>query len=352
MIWAIMTCRRRAHGLSASVVLTALTLSTACAGGPAGPPPPASPVVDAVVVAGPVCQPGAERTEVAFPDAALERAVRATLGATPDDPLTCGRLAEVTRLHAVDAGISDLSGIENLVRLGELHVYGHNSIRDVAPLAQLTALSDLNLARNQIADVTHLAALRTLTSLDLYGNPVRDVAPLGGLTGLVRVRIGSGVELTNLEALAALTRLSRLELVDDAVANLDALASLTQLTRLSLQNNAHLTDLTPLAGLANLEILELGMTSVSDISPIGGLPRLTTLGLAGTRVSDLGPLMGVFGLTRLDLRGDMLVSDVQPLLFHPAFGAGDSVRLEGSGVSCTDVAALEAKGVVVISTCR
>lgn len=337
---------------SRALTLAALALATACAGSPGGGttvaldpgPPDARP--------GPVCRAGSEQERVTFPDAGLDRAVRAALGVAADEALTCSLLARVTRLHAPDAGISDLSGIENLVRLGELHVYGFNSIRDVTPLGRLPALSDLSLARNQIEDVGPLAELRTLTSLDLYGNPIRDVAPIGRLTGLIRLRLGSGARVVNLEALATLTRLSRLELLDNSVADVRPLGVLSQLTRLSLGDNPHLSDLEPLSELLSLEILELGGTAVSDLRPLGGLARLTTLGLAGTRVHDLGPLIGLLGLTRLDLRGNMQISDVQPLLFHPSFGDGDAVRLEGTGVSCTDIAALEARAVVVLSTCR
>ena len=48
----------------------------------------------------------------------------------------------------------------------------------------------------------------------------------------------------------------------------------------------------------------------------------------------------------------VLVTDIQPLLFHPTLGAGDAVRLEGTLVNCRDVAALEAREVVVFSGCR
>jgi internalin A len=335
----------------ASVVVAILGFVLGCGGGAA--PAVVTPNQPApAVAAGPVCGGGSGDTRVTFPDAALERAVRAALGADAGEALTCARVAEITRLHAPDAGISDLTGIENLVRLGELHVYGHNTIRDLAPLGHLRALSDLNLARNRIEDVAPLAAVRTLTSLDLYGNPITDVAPLGELRGLIRLRLGSGARIHNVEALAGLSLLSRLELLDNAVSDLSALSSLTHLTRLSLQNNPHVVDLAPLATLTRLEIVELGLTAVSDLAPLGNLPRLSAVGLAGTRVRELGPLMGLSALTRLDLRDDVLVTDIQALLFHPTLGEGDAVRLEGTMVNCGDIAALQARDVVVFSNCR
>ena len=57
-------------------------------------------------------------------------------------------------------------------------------------------------------------------------------------------------------------------------------------------------------------------------------------------------------LTTLRLDNNSDVSDIQPLLDNTGLGAGDEVNLVGTGVSCTDVAALEAKGVTVDSDCR
>jgi internalin A len=320
-----------------------------CAG---GPPVGSTGPVPEPVTTGLVCTAESGSTAVSFPDEGLERAIRGALQVTNREPLTCAVLARVTRLHAPDAGIRDLSGIENLVRLGELHVYGNNRIRDVSPIAELPALTDLNLARNEIEDIAPLGRVRTLTSLDLYGNPVRDIAPIGLLTGLIRLRLSHVAELSRLEALSSLRMLTRLELAGNDITDLTPLAALTGLTRLSLSDSPHLRDLTPLTSLVNLEVLELGGTAVSDLAPLGALQRITTLSIDGTRVFDLGPLLGLAGLTRLDLRGNVQLTDIQPLLFHPTLGEGDGVRLEGTGVSCTDVAALQVRGVTVFTTCR
>jgi hypothetical protein len=57
-------------------------------------------------------------------------------------------------------------------------------------------------------------------------------------------------------------------------------------------------------------------------------------------------------LSRIDLRGNVQLVDIQPLFFHATLGEGDGVRLEGTSVSCTDVAALQGKGVTVFTNCR
>ena len=53
----------------------------------------------------------------------------------------------------------------------------------------------------------------------------------------------------------------------------------------------------------------------------------------------------------LSLNNNPNLSNIQPLLDNTGLGAGDRVRLSGTNVSCADVAALEAKGVIVGSAC-
>ena len=53
----------------------------------------------------------------------------------------------------------------------------------------------------------------------------------------------------------------------------------------------------------------------------------------------------------LDLRNNPNLADIQPLLNNTGLGSGDVVFLENTNVSCPDVAALEAKGVNVMSDC-
>lgn len=338
--------------------------SLACAGPPGAtlgvePPDPrpglgAGPAAETAAdsAAPAVCAHAGDEVRVAFPDPNLERAIRQTVGLTHDESLTCGRLAHVRSLHAPDARIGDLTGIQSLPNLEVLYIYGNNSISDLTPLTGLPALRDLGLARNDIEDLGPLLELRGLTSLDLLGNPIRDLGPLAALTRLTRLRVAESPEVRDLEPLARLTALTRLELDGNAIVDVGPLAGLAALTRLSLQGNRDLADVGPLRHLGGLEILLLGSTSVSDLSPLGGLGRLDTLGLEGTAVRDLGALIGLTNLSRLDLRGNRALTDIQPLLFNTGLGPGDTVRLEWTGVRCEDVGSLQAKGVTVLASCR
>ena len=68
-------------------------------------------------------------------------------------------------------------------------------------------------------------------------------------------------------------------------------------------------------------------------------------------ITDISVLSGLTNLETLDLQSNPNLSNIQPLLDNTGLGAGDQVFLANTSVSCTDVAALEAKGVGVTSDC-
>jgi len=334
-----------------AIAVVAAVLVTACA---PGTPRPIDPAVGSMVsdVGSGTCVSAGAEGVASFADANLERSVRRALEAGPDEPLTCQAVARLTIMHAPDARIAELTGIEALTGLQELYIYGNNSIRDVTPLTGLTELRDLNLARNEIEDIGPLAELGGLTSLSLTGNPIRDITPLAALTGLTRLQVEQTAGVADLGALSGLASLTRLELAGNQIVDVSPLAGLTQLRWLSLRDNPGVGDVGPLRHLSRLETLSLAGTSVTDLASLAYMPHLSTLILEGTPVRDLGALIGLAHLSRLDLRGNRGLTDIQPLLFNTSLGRGDAVRLERTGVSCEDVAALRMKGVGVLAGCE
>ena len=91
--------------------------------------------------------------------------------------------AELTELCLDNADVTseDLPGI--VARFPELIMLSldGNRITDVSPLAGLTKLKGLYIARNQITDVGPLAGLTKLRRLSIASNHITDVSPLSGL---------------------------------------------------------------------------------------------------------------------------------------------------------------------------
>ena len=89
-----------------------------------------------------------------------------------------------------------------------------------------------------------------------------------------------------------------------------------------------------------------------SLAGIQNLTSLTSLGLYNRSISDISALSGLTSLRRLDLRFNPDLTDIRPLLDNAGFGVGDEVLVQSTNVSCSDVAALAATGVLVRSDCR
>ena len=129
------------------------------------------------------------------------------------------------------------------------------------------------------------------------------------------------------------------------------LSGLTDLMHLFL-NGTSITDIGVLSGLTSLEWLQLDNNSISDISPLGGLTQLVLLQLNDNSISDISGLSRLTHLRELQLNNNPDFSDIQPLLDNTVLGPGDDVYLMNTNVGCTDVAAVQAKGLTVESNCR
>ena len=223
-------------------------------------------------------------TPVDIPDtnlrAAIEKALRKASGAT----ITMADIANLTRLSALFANISDLTGLEAATNLTEL-LLADNSISDISPLKGLTNLTELYLEDSSISDISPLAGLNNLTELSLGFNSISDISPLAGLNNL-----------------------TELFLANNSIADISPLAGLNNLTELFLANNS-IADISPLAGLNNLTRLSLDYNSISDISALSGLINLIWLSLLGNSISDLSPLVANTGLGQ----GDAIIVNGNPL---------------------------------------
>ncbi len=156
--------------------------------------------------------------------------------------------------------------------------------------------------------------------------------------------------ITSLVGIQNLTSLGSLELGNNLITDISPLRGLTSLEYLQLYNNS-ITDITALSGLTHLRDLTLYNNSITDISALSGLTSLTSLQLYNNSITNISALSGLTSLTWLDLSNNPDLSNIQPLLSNTGLGAGDEVRLDRTNVSCTDVAAPEAKGVSVSADC-
>ena len=84
---------------------------------------------------------------------------------------------------------------------------------------------------------------------------------------------------------------------------------------------------------------------------LSGLTRLDDLWLNNNSITDVSAPSGLTSLRSIHLNGNANLTNIQPLLDNGGFGVDDFLEIRSTNVSCTDVVALEAKRVRVISDC-
>ena len=308
----------------------------------------------------------AEDAEEWMPDANLRQTVREVLEFPIDEPLTKEKMLQLTRLHAIEKGITNIQGLEFAVNLTALDLAGNpvkfisplqglmnltylglgsTNLSDLSPLASLTSLIDMDLGDNQISDISPLSELTSLAKLDLQYNQISDLAPLAGLISLRDINLINN-PISDLGPLSNLTNLEVLDIYYGKVSDVSSLAGLENLPvlimhpalRAVVREELRLSNVVPLTkdnikqltrlhawkkgivniqGLefaVNLTELELAGNPIKDISPLRDMMQLTHLGLGATNlsISDLSLLSTLTSLQYLTL-WDNKISDLSPL---------------------------------------
>ena len=155
---------------------------------------------------------------VNIPDTNLRAVIEIALGKIAVDSITAAEMATLTSLNAINANISDLTGIEHATNLTVLNLQS-NSLSDISPVAGLTNLTVLVLQSNSLSNISPIAGLTNLTSMDLRSNSLSDISPLARLTNLT-VLLLSGNSISDISAMTGLTNLTRLRLKLNSISDL------------------------------------------------------------------------------------------------------------------------------------
>jgi hypothetical protein len=111
-------------------------------------------------------------------------------------------LAKLKNLKNLNLGYNEISDLTPLAGLGELEKLhlGSNQITDLSPLGNLKKLKSVSLFRNQISDLGPIAHWSHVQYLAMYCNPISDLRPLHGLAKLDKVKLqGNPVSAESLD---------------------------------------------------------------------------------------------------------------------------------------------------------
>ena len=273
---------------------------------------------------------------VNIPDDNLRAKIEEALGKAPGTPITTADMERLSELHARNADISNLTGLESATNLTRLDLG-----------TEYIEAEGRSINSNSVSDLSPLAGLTNLTWLRLRNNSISDISPLVGLTNLEWLNLGSNLMLSDISALSGLTNLTTLWLYGNSVSDISVLASLTNLTFLNLWFNS-ISDLSPLAGSTNLTWLAVDNNLISDISPLTGLTNLGYLGLSNHPT--FIPATGLTHLTSININNNA-ISDLSPLVANTGLGAGAFVEVWENPLSDasiqTHIPELQSRGVEV-----
>jgi len=179
-----------------------------------------------------------------------------------------------------DNSIADLEPLSGLEFLFDLSLY-NNHITDISPLSGLPGLRHLHLGYNQIADLTPLAGLPDLEILTLTNNPVTSgLEPLAGLTNMTNLDIAR-TGITELGPLALMTELQTLDASFNDISDISVLEFMPDLAHLWLLQT-QITDLAPLVanpGLGTGDIIDIHYNQLSDEARNTQIPALQARGV-------------------------------------------------------------------------
>ena len=160
---------------------------------------------------------------VVLPDAALLSRVEAALGKAPGEAIGSRELGALETLDLRDAGVRDLTGLDQAVNLRALDLSGNGPL-DLHVLASLPHLASLN-ADGAVADLWALAGMKGLARLSVRENGLADITALATLRA-------DGNAIEDVTPLAALPSLKTVDLRDNRIEDVNGLGDRTGVVEL------------------------------------------------------------------------------------------------------------------------
>ncbi|PAU68638.1 leucine-rich repeat domain-containing protein [Bifidobacterium criceti] len=173
------------------------------------------------------CTIGTSTFTQCLPDGNLAAAVSSAAHADVNAVITQQSVDSVSSLHARNAQIKDLTGLQTFNKLTDVQL-SNNSIESIDPLASMTQLRSLQLYNNRISDLTPLSKLTSLEKLGLGDNAISDITPVSSLGNLKSLNISHNT-VDNIAAVRSLGNLEYLWAAGNKLSNIDAVNALTKL---------------------------------------------------------------------------------------------------------------------------
>ncbi|EJA0791820.1 MucBP domain-containing protein [Listeria monocytogenes] len=247
-----------------------------------------------------------------FPDTALAQVIaKAATGSEDTNKIvTQADLNKITTLTANNKGITDLTGMDLLVKATTINL-NNNRIIDISPLTLLPNLVKLYLSDNQVSTVPLNTEnqLPKLTTLDIQNNATLTVIDIEDQPKLVNVYTSKPSGLTNLTKVIAK---NNPELLNVGYLGVEGVyfGNITTLSQVEMVNLPKVKELkfehskiekAVLDNLPAVTSIRLQNNSLHSESIIQNMPKLMTLNLLNNKLTDIDMLKGLPAVTSMDI---------------------------------------------------
>ena len=243
-----------------------------------------------------------------------------------------GECPNLTSVEIVNAGITDLSGLEKCELLYYLDVsdnqvislellspckelsyvdISYNHVTSLEGLEEAEELRNLYAAGNAIQELSILQNKKGITILDVSENQLKSLKGCEGLIDLDQLNANSN-QITDLDGIANSTSLTVLQIRNNELSSLDLLADrFTELKTVDVAAN-HLTNIEALSSCPSLQIFRGDENELTSLKGLEGKSELYVVSAYQNQLTDVSALRDTIALQYVDL-GKNQIADISAL---------------------------------------
>ncbi|MEW6999776.1 hypothetical protein AADZ86_18975 [Colwelliaceae bacterium BS250] len=232
-------------------------------------------------------------------------------------------VTELTGLYCSWRGIkiTDLTGIEQLAYLNEVHLNGEDQITDFSPLTAISNLQRFEADSSGFndADLGALSGMPNIQHINVSWANVTDISVLAGTSSLRSLVIsGDDTRVYDLSQLTGLPNLVSLHLNANNAQDIWEIPNLPYLNDLGLLGNINKNEMNLLTNIGHIEYLSVGWGNgigTNEMNSImWAMPNLKSLHVSGSEVDDISQVPNALPNLESLMIGDTAVTDVSMLV--------------------------------------